>query len=42
VLVLVGGALATAVGYRLMVAMGRLPEEPRVVAATVTARATAA
>jgi tight adherence protein B len=28
--VLVGGAVATVVGYRLMVALGRLPEEPRV------------
>jgi tight adherence protein B len=37
VVVLVGGALATAVGYRLMVAMGRLPEEPRVVASAVAA-----
>jgi tight adherence protein B len=29
-LVLAGGAVATVVGYRLMVALGRLPEEPRV------------
>jgi tight adherence protein B len=29
-LVLAGGAAATVVGYRLMVALGRLPEEPRV------------
>jgi tight adherence protein B len=28
--VLAGGAVATLVGYRLMVALGRLPEEPRV------------
>lgn len=28
--VLVGGAAATIVGYRLMLALGRLPEEPRV------------
>jgi tight adherence protein B len=28
--VLVGGALATVVGYRMMLALGRLPEEPRV------------
>jgi tight adherence protein B len=27
--VIVGGAIATIVGYRLMVALGRLPEEPR-------------
>jgi len=32
--VLVGGAIATAVGYRLMVALGRLPEEPRVLVGT--------
>jgi tight adherence protein B len=32
VVVLVGGAAATVVGYRLMVALGRLPEEPRVLA----------
>lgn len=32
-LVLAVGAVATAVGYRLMVALGRLPEEPRVLAA---------
>jgi tight adherence protein B len=31
-LVLAGGAAATVVGYRLMVALGRLPEEPRVLA----------
>ncbi|MGZ6994837.1 MAG: type II secretion system F family protein [Acidimicrobiia bacterium] len=31
-LVLTGGAVATVVGYRLMVALGRLPEEPRVLA----------
>jgi tight adherence protein B len=31
--VLVGGAVATVVGYRLMVALGRLPEEPRVLLA---------
>jgi tight adherence protein B len=30
--VLIGGAIATVVGYRLMVALGRLPEEPRVLA----------
>jgi hypothetical protein len=33
--VLTGGALATVVGYRLMVALGRLPEEPRVLAPRV-------
>jgi tight adherence protein B len=33
-LVLVGGAAATVVGYRLMVRLGRLPEEPRVLVAT--------
>jgi tight adherence protein B len=32
VLVLVAGAAATALGYRLMVTVGRLPEEPRVLA----------
>jgi hypothetical protein len=31
------GALATVVGYRLMVALGRLPEEPRVLAPRVEA-----
>jgi tight adherence protein B len=31
-IVLAGGAAATVVGYRLMVALGRLPEEPRVLA----------
>jgi tight adherence protein B len=31
-IVLAGGAVATVVGYRLMVALGRLPEEPRVLA----------
>lgn len=31
--VLVGGAVATVLGYRLMVALGRLPEEPRVLVA---------
>jgi tight adherence protein B len=35
--VLVGGAIATVVGYRLMIAIGRLPEEPRVLAAATTA-----
>jgi tight adherence protein B len=30
--VLAGGALATLIGYRIMVAAGRLPEEPRVLA----------
>lgn len=30
VIVLVGGAIATIVGYRIMVALGRLKEEPRV------------
>ena len=30
VFVLLAGALATVVGYRLMVALGRLPDEPRV------------
>jgi tight adherence protein B len=34
--VLAGGALATVVGYRLMVALGRLPEEPRVLAPRAT------
>jgi tight adherence protein B len=29
-LVLAAGAVATVIGYRLMVALGRLPEEPRV------------
>ncbi len=29
-IVLVGGAVATLVGYRMMLALGRLPEEPRV------------
>lgn len=28
--VLVGGAVATVIGYRMMIALGRLPEEPRV------------
>jgi tight adherence protein B len=28
--VLAGGAVATVVGYRIMIALGRLPEEPRV------------
>ncbi len=28
--VLIGGAVATIVGYRMMLALGRLPEEPRV------------
>jgi tight adherence protein B len=39
-LVLVGGATATIVGYRLMIAIGRLPEEPRVLARPSTATAT--
>jgi hypothetical protein len=34
--VLVGGAIATIVGYRLMIAIGRLPEEPRVLARSTT------
>ncbi len=29
--VLLAGAAATAIGYRLMIALGRLPEEPRVI-----------
>jgi tight adherence protein B len=33
IVVLVGGAVATVVGYRLMVALGRLPDEPRVLLA---------
>jgi tight adherence protein B len=37
--VLVGGAIATIVGYRLMIAIGRLPEEPRVLVATPSAHA---
>jgi tight adherence protein B len=35
--VLVGGAIATIVGYRLMIAIGRLPEEPRVLVRATTA-----
>ena len=35
--VLVGGAVATMVGYRLMVALGRLPEEPRVLVGSAPA-----
>jgi tight adherence protein B len=30
-LVIVGGAVATVVGYRMMVALGRLPDEPRLI-----------
>jgi tight adherence protein B len=30
--VLIGGAIATVVGYRLMLRIGRLPDEPRVLA----------
>lgn len=37
VVVLVGGALATVVGYRLMVTVARLPEEPRVLGRTAGA-----
>lgn len=33
--VLIGGAAATIVGYHLMVALGRLPEEPRVLSAAL-------
>src|SRR4029079_15495160 len=41
--VLVGGAIATVVGYRLMIAIGRLPDEPRVLAAApITASGTEA
>jgi tight adherence protein B len=35
VCVLAAGAVATVVGYRIMVALGRLPEEPRVLRAPV-------
>ncbi len=37
-IVLVGGAVATTVGYRLMVALGRLPEEPRVLVGSTPSR----
>lgn len=33
--VVVGGAVATVLGYRMMVALGRLPDEPRLVRASV-------
>jgi tight adherence protein B len=35
IVVLLGGALVTVVGYRLMVRIGRLPDEPRIVAEAV-------
>jgi tight adherence protein B len=35
-IVLVTGAAATLVGYRIMLAAGRLPEEPRVLAGGTT------
>jgi tight adherence protein B len=38
VFVLAGGAAATIVGYRLMVRLGRLPEEPRVLVAAGSSR----
>lgn len=34
VVVLVGGAIFTVIGYRMMVALGRLPDEPRVLGGT--------
>lgn len=37
VVVLAGGAAATVVGYRLMVALGRLPDEPRLLAGSARA-----
>ena len=37
VVVLVCGAIATTIGYRMMVALGRLPDEPRVLGGVPTA-----